>query len=213
MVVIGGGIGVIAMLRSGAARQKAEVERQTRAASADSAAAIARADSMRLAMTDTSASVVASPLTDAPAAAGAGTTPTTKPTATPTASTAMTSKPPAATGSKPPTQPAGSSTPSSAPPAGSRTSTGAAAPTVTARGPFGIDVGTFLFEDRANSEQTRLAGTTGLSGKVVAKTEGDATVYHVILGSFVTRAEAEKEAGTLIAKGLVREANPVPLSR
>jgi len=212
VLVVGSGIGVIAVLRSGAARDKAEVERQERAAAAESAAIVARADSMRLAMMDTSASVGASPSTDAPAATGAGTAPTTKPDAAPTASAAATSKP-AATGSKAAPQPAGTSKPSSAPPAGSRTSTGAAAPTVAARGPFGIDVGTFLFEDRANSEQTRLAGTTGLSGKVAAKAEGDATVYHVILGSFATRAEAEKEAGALIAKGLVREASPVPLSR
>ena len=80
------------------------------------------------------------------------------------------------------------------------------------KGPFGLDVGTYLVEDRANSEQARLAAATGLPGKVVTKNEDGGDVYHVVLGSFATRAAAEKKAEALVAKGQVNQARPVSLA-
>lgn len=193
VLVIGGGIGLFSAMRSGAAREKAEAahrqELAAAAAAAESVANAARLDSMRTARADTSAR------------GGAGST---------------TSKPTPATASKPPSSargPSASTGASSAPKAGGEAGgAAAAAPAPAEKGPFGLDVGTFLVEDRANSEQARLSTSTGLTGKVVTMSEDGADVYHVVLGSFPTRAAAERKAGSLVAKGLVNQARTVPLA-
>ena len=90
---------------------------------------------------------------------------------------------------------------------------GAAAPATPPPPPtkYGIDVGTFLNEERANSEQSKLQSSTGLSGKVTPVTEDGVTSYRVILGEFSSKAEADKKANDLIVGQAVREAKVIKL--
>ncbi len=76
---------------------------------------------------------------------------------------------------------------------------------------FGIDVGTFLNQDKANSEQTRLQGATGLTAKVEPTTDGGVTSYRIVLGEFPSRAAAEKKANELIVAQSIREAHVIKL--
>jgi len=199
-LLIGGGILGFVVYRSNAAKHKAEELQRARAAAdsaAAAAAAAARADSMRLAAADTSASRSAAKPARAGAAPGA-------------------SKP--AGGAAPHTATASASgsgaTSTTKPAATSGAATGAAAPApAAAKGPYGIDVGSFLFEERAKAEQERLAGATGLAGRVVTKTTDGESSYHAVLGSFETRGAAQKKAESLVAKGLVNEIHIVSLSQ
>ena len=199
-LLIGGGILGFVVYRSNAAKHKAEELQRARAAAdsaAAAAAAAARADSMRLAAADTSASRSTAKPARAAAAPGA-------------------SKP--AGGAAPHTATASASgsgaTSTTKPAATSGAATGAAAPApAAAKGPYGIDVGSFLFEERAKAEQERLAGATGLAGRVVTKTTDGESSYHAVLGSFETRGAAQKKAESLVAKGLVNEIHIVSLSQ
>ena len=76
---------------------------------------------------------------------------------------------------------------------------------------FGIDVGTFLNQDRANAEQTKLQDSTGLTAKVTPVSEGGVTSYRVVLGEFTSKAEAEKKANDLIVAQTIREAHVIKL--
>lgn len=182
VLVIGGGAGLFVSMRSGAAKEKAATEERQRlaaaAATAESIATSARADSIRLAMADSTTAGATAPGAAKPATA--------------------TSKPVAA--ARPTPAPAG--TPPAAP----------AAPKVVEKGPFGLDVGGYIIEEKANSEQTRLAAATGLAGRVVHQTEDGADTYHVVLGSFASRAAAEKKAEALVAGGQVNQARPISLA-
>lgn len=195
VLVIGGGGGLFLSMRSSAMKEKVAAEAKARqaaeAARADSMASVAHADSMRMADT-TSAH-----------AAGAKPVPGAKPGAKPAASAAVAAPKPAAGHPAAPVASATKPAAPSAPPAAAKPAE---------KGPFGLDVGTFIVEDRANSEQERLAGATGLAGKVVTRNEDGGDVYHVVLGSFPTRAAAEKRAESLVAKGLVNQARAVSLS-
>jgi hypothetical protein len=71
---------------------------------------------------------------------------------------------------------------------------------------FGVAVGTFLVEGRANTEKARLMGATNLPGRVVASKDGD---FAVVLGAFAVKANAENTADDLINKGVVEEARVV----
>jgi cell division septation protein DedD len=107
---------------------------------------------------------------------------------------------PTATASRP-------STPSTATPAQSAPAT--AAPSSA----YGVAIGQFLFEDRANSEKDRIATATGLQGIVRPVTEGGTTVYRVIIGSFDSRSAAQGKADELTAAGTVNEARVVPVPK
>jgi hypothetical protein len=76
---------------------------------------------------------------------------------------------------------------------------------------FGIDVGTFLNQDRANAEQTKLQGSTGLTAKVTPVSDGGVTSYRVVLGEFSSKAEADKKANDLIVSQAIREAHVIKL--
>lgn len=76
---------------------------------------------------------------------------------------------------------------------------------------FGIDVGSFLTQDRANSELGKLQSSTSLSGRVVPKSEDGGTAYHVVLGEFASRKEAETKANALIVASTIREATVTKL--
>jgi len=194
LLVFGGGAGLFVAMRSGAAKQKVEAERiaQQRAAeaAAESTANAARIDSMK---------AVAAARAAADSAAGIG-----KPGSA--AGQASASAKPAATGGAT----AGSSRAAATPPAGGDAAP--ATPRVVEKGPFGLDVGSFLAEERATSELARLTSATGLKGRVVARNEDGGDVYHVVLGSFATRAAADKRAESLVARSLVNQAQSVALA-
>jgi cytoskeletal protein RodZ len=199
VLVIGGGVGLFITMRAGAAKEKAATEERARvaaaAAVAESIAAVAQADSTKAAADSAAALAASTPAgraaakAAAKAAAAAASKPAPVAAAKTTTTTTTTSKPSA---------PAAASAPG--------------VPKVVEKGPFGLDVGTFIVEDRANSEQARLAEATGLVGKVVTRNEDGGDVYHVVLGSFATRAAAEKKAEALVAKGQVNQARPVSLA-
>ena len=196
ILVFGGGAALFLGMRASAVKEKAAAAERARlaaqAAVAESLAAIAQADSMRMAAAaDSAAAATAKPTKGGKPSAVAKAQPTAKPTATK----------PSAAASKPA---AGGGATAAAP---------APAPAKPAeKGPFGLDVGTFLVEERANSELQKLAAATGLTGKVVTKSEDGSDVYHVVLGSFPTRAAAERKAGTLVAEGKVNQAKPISLA-
>ena len=102
-----------------------------------------------------------------------------------------------------------------APTSGSRpaggTTPGATTPTPAETRRYGLIVGEYLDEERANSEKDRMAASTGLTGRVVPIDNGGS--FRVILGSFEGRAAAEKAASDLSGKGLVNEARVTALPR
>jgi len=94
----------------------------------------------------------------------------------------------------------------------SGTSAGGAAPAPAAETRhYGLIVGEYLDETRANSEKDRLSTATSLPGRVVSVDNGNA--FRVILGSFAGRAAAEKAAADLSGKGLVSEARVTVLPK
>lgn len=82
-------------------------------------------------------------------------------------------------------------------------------PAVTER--LAIEVATFMFEDRAQSERERL-GAAGQLARVMTGSENGAPLYRVIVGSFRSRTEAERAADALLAGGLVQQARIVTLA-
>jgi len=76
---------------------------------------------------------------------------------------------------------------------------------------FGIDVGSFLTQDRANAEQTKLQAATSLPARVVPTTEDGGTSYHVVIGEFTSRKDAEKKANELIVGSKIQEAHVTKL--
>jgi sporulation related protein len=192
LLVIGGGAGLFVTMRSGAAKQKADAEQASHArateAAAESTANAAKIDSMRAVVAARAA---------ADSAAG-------KPSAA-AAQTGAPAKSPAAGGTATSSRAAAAT-----PPAGGDAAP--ATPKVVEKGPFGLDVGTFLAEERATSELARLSTATGLKGKVVTRNEDGGDVYHVVLGSFATRGAADKRAESLVARALVNQAQSVSLA-
>jgi cell division septation protein DedD len=187
VLVVVGGAGLFVAMRTGAAKQKVEAARLLReraaAAAAESLANVARIDSMR----------TATRLADSLARAH-GKIP-------PPAAAATPPKPAAP-------KPSGGATAST--PAPAATPTPAAAPAKPAeKVPFGLDVGTFLDEDRAKSELEKLSAATGLKGSVITRDE----VFHVVLGSFPSRAAADKRAEALVGKSLVSQAESISLAQ
>jgi len=106
-------------------------------------------------------------------------------------------------------RPSASATAGGAGSSGGAASAGAAAPPAPATDGFGVAIGTYMSEDRANGERDRLMGVTGLEGLVTPRDDGGTTVYRVILGKFPSRAAAERRGQALMDSSLVREANVV----
>ena len=88
----------------------------------------------------------------------------------------------------------------------------AGTPIAVGNGPFGVAVGTYMDEDRANAERTKLVASTSLPARVVPVTENDVTMYRIVMGSFESKQKAERTASSLIERGLVDEARVVPLN-
>ena len=78
---------------------------------------------------------------------------------------------------------------------------------------FGIATGTFLNENRANAERTRLGESTALPARVVVVAEDTVNMYRVVIGSFGDRASAERAASDLVQRGLVTEARVVSVAQ
>jgi type II secretory pathway predicted ATPase ExeA len=78
---------------------------------------------------------------------------------------------------------------------------------------FGVAVGSYLNEDRAGQERTKLAASTRLPGRLLTVTEDNVAMYRVVLGAFEDRAAAERAASDLIEKGLVDEARVMALAK
>src|SRR5690349_6313202 len=74
------------------------------------------------------------------------------------------------------------------------------------KGPYAIDAGQFLDQAQATTTADALKGTTGLAAQVTTDGEGDAATYHVLLGSYASRAAAEAKASALLSKSLVQQA-------
>ena len=79
-----------------------------------------------------------------------------------------------------------------------------------AAGPYGVRAGSYIDEDRAKSESTRLGSATGLPARVVPDGSGS---FYVVLGSFTTRAAAEGRGMQLLGKNLIGEALVVTLPK
>lgn len=82
--------------------------------------------------------------------------------------------------------------------------TPAAAPATTQE--FSLSVGTYLDRARAESELARIAGASGLAGRVVELLKEDTAMYVVMVGAFPSRDVAERKAGELVSSGAVDEA-------
>ena len=110
--------------------------------------------------------------------------------------------------STPAAPPVSSPPPLSTSGATSRSPASSGAPSVPS-GSFGIVVGTFLNETRANAERGRLAEATGHGTRGIALAEDTVTMYRVVVGSFADRASAERAASELVQQGVVTEARVV----
>jgi len=79
----------------------------------------------------------------------------------------------------------------------------------TTKRSYGVIVGTFLDQERAQSEATRMGAASGLPSRTMTVQEDGASVYRVVLGRFDTNTAAEHAASNLIVKGLSNEARVV----
>jgi len=87
--------------------------------------------------------------------------------------------------------------------------TAPAAPVVRLR--RGIETGSYLNPERAESERTLLAETTGLPVQVIEGAEDGAAVYRVVVGSFGSRRKASAALNELVGRGLVEQAKIISL--
>ena len=78
---------------------------------------------------------------------------------------------------------------------------------------FGIAVGTYLNERRANAERTRLGENTSFPARVITVAEDTVSMYRVVVGSFGDRSSAERAASDLVQRGLVTEARVVSVAQ
>jgi sporulation related protein len=76
---------------------------------------------------------------------------------------------------------------------------------------FGLEVATFIFEERARVERERLADI-GLRARVVTTLEYGSRVYRVVLGGYPDPAAAERAADSLLSNGVVLQARVVSVS-
>ena len=191
LIVLAGGGALLFAMRASGEKQKADAAKAAQQAVADSIAKAQRDSVMMAAARDTS-------LAKTGATAAQAAAQTVASAARPTGAAATAAAKPIAASATTPKPAAARQTDASA----------ASAPAPASTSAFGISVASFIVEDRANSEQSRLASATGMSGRVVSGEDGS---YSVVLGSFRSRAAAERAAEPLLAKGLVNEARVVTL--
>ena len=73
-------------------------------------------------------------------------------------------------------------------------------------------VGTYLNEERAGQEREKLVASTQLPAQLLTVTENDVALFRLVMGSFVSRLQAERMASSLIERGLVDEARVIALA-
>ena len=78
---------------------------------------------------------------------------------------------------------------------------------------YGIAVGTFMDEARANSEKDRMSSITGLAGRVLPYRDSGVTMYRLVLGSWTSQSAAENRANLLVQASQVNEARVLLLGR
>jgi hypothetical protein len=78
---------------------------------------------------------------------------------------------------------------------------------------FGIGVVSYLDEERAKQESTRLATETVLPAVVMPYRDAGTTMYRVVIGRWTNVAEAERNANTLMERGVINEARVVTVPR
>lgn len=78
---------------------------------------------------------------------------------------------------------------------------------------YGIEVATYINEERATAERARLAQATQLPCELRAVAEDGAPVYHLVLGGFDDRRSAERAGGELLGRGLIAQTLVVRLPR
>ncbi|MGH7731745.1 MAG: SPOR domain-containing protein, partial [Candidatus Eiseniibacteriota bacterium] len=76
---------------------------------------------------------------------------------------------------------------------------------------FGLEVATFIFEERARMERDRLAAL-GLRARVVTTVEYGSRVYRVVLGGYPDPAAAERAADSLLSNGVILQARVLRVS-
>lgn len=72
-------------------------------------------------------------------------------------------------------------------------------------GPFGIDAGEYLDDVRASQVADELKASTGLDARVVTRGSGDNQTFHVVVGRYDARPEADAAARQLLARGMIRQ--------
>lgn len=73
---------------------------------------------------------------------------------------------------------------------------------------FGLEVATFIFEERARVERDRLA-SAGLRARVVTTLEYGSRVYRVVISGYPHPAAAERAADSLLANAVILQARVV----
>jgi cell division septation protein DedD len=78
---------------------------------------------------------------------------------------------------------------------------------------YGIGVASYLDQDRATQELTRLTALSSLPGQVVPFNSSGTTMFRVVLGRYASNGSANRAASDFVAKYGVSEAQPLLLSR
>ena len=78
---------------------------------------------------------------------------------------------------------------------------------------YGVGVASFLDELRANTERERYAAETTLPATVVPYDEAGTTMYRVVVGRWASTDEADRNANSLMERGLINEARVMRLPR
>jgi flagellar biogenesis protein FliO len=86
-------------------------------------------------------------------------------------------------------------------------------PNPAEEGTFVLDAGSFLYEAPANAAATALKRKTKLDVRVVPVAVGGDTSFHVYVGRFGFRGEAQDAANDLLARGLTNQAKVVSLAK
>ena len=78
---------------------------------------------------------------------------------------------------------------------------------------YGVGVASFLDEFRANTERDRFAADTALPAAVVPYTDAGTTMFRVVVGRWASSDEADRNANSLMERGLINEARVMQLPK
>lgn len=86
-------------------------------------------------------------------------------------------------------------------------------PMAAGTGPFGVSVGNFGDEQSAVNERQRLNTLTDQPITMSQSNENGSTTYHVVIGSFATRAEADSAGRSLATTASLPDWKVVPIQQ